>query len=64
MLTASEVGTAPNPQKMSVLTSIPKSTAFRHRPYSHRLDREPGIASILGSEMIINITPGTALGQR
>ena len=33
------------------------------RTHSHRLTAQQGSPSLLGNEMLINITPGTAVGQ-
>jgi len=65
LLTASEVGTAPNPQKIEVFLSINNkidgvAANERIRSDSNAQQASP---SLLGSEMMVNITPGTALGQ-
>jgi phospholipid/cholesterol/gamma-HCH transport system substrate-binding protein len=65
LLTASEVGTAPNPQKVEAFLTIDSKidgvpATERIRTDSTALQASP---SILGSEMMINITPGTALGK-
>jgi phospholipid/cholesterol/gamma-HCH transport system substrate-binding protein len=65
LMTASEVGTAPNPQKVEAFLTINSkidgvAATDRIRTDSTAQQASP---SILGSEMIINITPGTALGQ-
>ena len=65
LMTASEVGTAPNPQKIEVFLTI--DTKIDGVPATDRIRTDStanqASPSILGSEMIINITPGTALGQ-
>jgi len=65
LMTASEVGTAPNPQKIEVFLTI--DTKIDGVPATDRIRNDStanqASPSILGSEMIINITPGTALGQ-
>lgn len=65
LMTASEVGTAPNPQKIEVYMTINSkidgvSATDRIRTDSTAQQASP---SLLGSEMMVNITPGTALGQ-
>jgi len=65
LMTASEVGTAPNPQKIEVYMAIDRkidgvSATDRIRTDSTAQQASP---SLLGSEMMVNITPGTALGQ-
>jgi len=65
LLSPSEVGTAPNPQKIEVFMTIDSKidgvpATDRIRTDSTAQQASP---SILGSEMIVNITPGTPLGQ-
>src|SRR5207245_5581877 len=65
LLSPTEVGTSPNPQKiepfMTIYTKIDGVAATdRIRTDSTAQQAAP---SILGSEMIVNITPGTPLGQ-
>jgi len=65
LLSPSEVGTGPNPQKIEVFLTIDGKidgipATDRIRTDSTAQQASP---SILGSEMIVNITPGTALGQ-
>jgi phospholipid/cholesterol/gamma-HCH transport system substrate-binding protein len=65
LLTASEVGTAPNPQKVEAFLTI--DSKIDGIPASERIrtdsTAQQAAPSILGSEMMINITPGTALGK-
>jgi phospholipid/cholesterol/gamma-HCH transport system substrate-binding protein len=65
LLTASEVGTAPNPQKVEAFLTI--NSKIDGVPATDRIrtdsTAQQASPSILGSEMIVNITPGTALGQ-
>ena len=65
LMTASEVGTAPNPQKVEAFLTI--NSKIDGVPATDRIrtdsTAQQASPSILGSEMIINITPGTALGQ-
>jgi phospholipid/cholesterol/gamma-HCH transport system substrate-binding protein len=65
LLTASEVGTAPNPQKVEAFLTI--DSKIDGIPASERIrtdsTAQQASPSILGSEMMINITPGTALGK-
>jgi phospholipid/cholesterol/gamma-HCH transport system substrate-binding protein len=65
LLTASEVGTAPNPQKIEVFLTIDSTIDGVAATERIRTDSRAQQASpnLLGSEMIVNITPGTALGQ-
>jgi phospholipid/cholesterol/gamma-HCH transport system substrate-binding protein len=65
LLTASEVGTAPNPQKIEVFLTINSTIDGVAATERIRTDSRAQQASpnLLGSEMIVNITPGTALGQ-
>ena len=65
LLSPSEVGTGPNPQKIEAFLTI--DTKIDGIPATDRI-RTDSIAqqaspSILGSEMLVNITPGTPLGQ-
>ena len=65
LLSPSEVGTGPNPQKIEVFMTIDSKidgvpATDRIRTDSTAQQASP---SILGSEMIVNITPGTPLGQ-
>ena len=64
LMTASEVGPGPNPQKIEVYMTINAtidgvSANDRIRNDSTAQQASP---SLLGSEMMVNITPGTALG--
>ena len=65
LLSPSEVGTAPNPQKIEVFLTI--DTKIDGVPATDRIrsdsTAQQAAPSILGSEMIVNITPGTPLGQ-
>ena len=65
LMTASEVGTAPNPQKIEAFLTI--DTKIDGVPATDRIrtdsTAQQASPSILGSEMIVNITPGTALGK-
>lgn len=66
LLSPSEVGTGPNPQKIEAFMTIDSKidgvpAADRIRTDSTAQQMAP---SILGSEMIINITSGTSLGQQ
>ena len=65
LLSPSEVGTAANPQKIEAFLTIDNKidgvpATDRIRSVSTAQQAAP---SILGSEMIVNITPGTPLGQ-
>jgi phospholipid/cholesterol/gamma-HCH transport system substrate-binding protein len=65
LLNPSEVGTGPSPQKVEATLSIDTKidgvpTNDRIRSDSTAQQMSP---SILGSEMVVNITPGTSLGQ-
>ena len=65
LLSPSEVGTGPNPQKIEAFLTIDNKidsipATDRIRTDSTAQQASP---SILGSEMIVNITPGTTLGQ-
>ena len=64
LMTASEVGPGPNPQKIEVSMTINQSidgvpANDRIRTDSTAQQASP---SLLGSEMMVNITPGTPLG--
>jgi phospholipid/cholesterol/gamma-HCH transport system substrate-binding protein len=65
LLSPSEVGTGPNPQKIEVFLTI--DTKIDGIPATDRIrtdsTAQQASPSILGSEMIVNITPGTPLGQ-
>jgi phospholipid/cholesterol/gamma-HCH transport system substrate-binding protein len=65
LMTASEVGTAPTPQKIEVFMTI--NSKIDGVPASDRIrsdsTAQQASPSLLGSEMMVNITPGTALGQ-
>jgi phospholipid/cholesterol/gamma-HCH transport system substrate-binding protein len=65
LMTASEVGTTPNPQKIEVFLTINSKIDGVGATERIRTDSNAQQASpnLLGSEMIVNITPGTALGQ-
>jgi phospholipid/cholesterol/gamma-HCH transport system substrate-binding protein len=65
LLSPNEVGTGPNPQKIeafltidSKIDGVPAQDRIRSDSTAQQM-----APSILGSEMIINITPGTSLGQ-
>jgi len=65
LLSPSEVGSGPNPQKVEAFMTINSkidgvAAQDRIRSDSSAQQMAP---SLLGSEMIINITPGTSLGQ-
>jgi phospholipid/cholesterol/gamma-HCH transport system substrate-binding protein len=65
LLSPSEVGTGPSPQKIEAFLTIDSKidgvpATDRIRTDSTAQQASP---SILGSEMIVNITPGTPLGQ-
>ena len=65
LLAASEVGTASNPQKIEAFLTIDSKidgvpATDRIRSDSTAQQASP---SMLGSEMMVNITPGTPLGQ-
>src|SRR6266404_7095404 len=65
LLSPSEVGSGPNPQKVEAFLTIDSKidgvpAQDRIRTDSTAQQMAP---SILGSEMIVNITPGTSLGQ-
>jgi len=65
LLNASEMGTAPNPQKVEVFMTL--DSKIDGVPASERIrtdsEAQQASPSILGSDMIVNITPGTSLGQ-
>jgi phospholipid/cholesterol/gamma-HCH transport system substrate-binding protein len=65
LLNTSEVGTGPNPQKVEAYLSI--ETKIDGVPATDRIRTDSTAQamapSILGSEMVVNITPGTSLGQ-
>jgi phospholipid/cholesterol/gamma-HCH transport system substrate-binding protein len=65
LLSPSEVGTAANPQKIEVFLTI--DNKIDGVPATDRIrsdsTAQQAAPSILGSEMIVNITPGTPLGQ-
>jgi phospholipid/cholesterol/gamma-HCH transport system substrate-binding protein len=65
LLSAAEVGTAPNPQKVEVFLTI--DSKIDGIPANERIrtdsTAQQSSPSILGSDMIVNITPGTPLGQ-
>ena len=65
LMTASEVGPGPNPQKVEVFMSI--NNKIDGVPATERIRNDStaqqASPSLLGSEMMVNITPGTALGQ-
>ena len=65
LLSPSEVGTGPNPLKIEAFLTIDSKVdgvpaTDRIRSDSSAQQQAP---SILGSEMVVNITPGTSLGQ-
>lgn len=64
LMTANEVGTTPNPQKIEVFLTIDSKIDGVPATERIRTDSTAQQASpnLLGSEMIVNITPGTALG--
>ncbi|MDX6288264.1 MAG: phospholipid/cholesterol/gamma-HCH transport system substrate-binding protein, partial [Blastocatellia bacterium] len=66
LLNPSEVGSGPNPQKVeafmtidSKIDGVPAQDRIRSDSTAQQM-----APSILGSEMIVNITPGTSLGQQ
>jgi len=65
LLSPSEVGTGPSPQKIEASMTI--DSKIDGVPATDRIrtdsTAQQAAPSILGSEMIINITPGTPLGQ-
>jgi phospholipid/cholesterol/gamma-HCH transport system substrate-binding protein len=65
LLSPSEVGSGPNPQKVesfltidSKIDGVPAKDRIRSDSSAQQM-----APSILGSEMIVNITPGTSIGQ-
>jgi phospholipid/cholesterol/gamma-HCH transport system substrate-binding protein len=65
LLSPSEVGSGPNPQKVeasmtidSKIDGVPATDRIRNDSTAQQM-----APSILGSEMIVNITPGTPIGQ-
>jgi phospholipid/cholesterol/gamma-HCH transport system substrate-binding protein len=65
LLSPSEVGSGPNPQKVeafliidSKIDGVPARDRIRSDSTAQQM-----APSILGSEMIVNITPGTSIGQ-
>jgi phospholipid/cholesterol/gamma-HCH transport system substrate-binding protein len=65
LLSPSEVGSGPNPQKVEaflVIDSKIDGVPARDRIRSDSTAQQMA-PSILGSEMIVNITPGTSIGQ-
>ncbi|HEY2917361.1 MAG TPA: MlaD family protein [Candidatus Binatia bacterium] len=65
LLTATEVGAAPTEQKIEVFMTI--NSKIDGVPATDRIrsdsTAQQASPSLLGSEMMVNITPGTALGQ-
>jgi phospholipid/cholesterol/gamma-HCH transport system substrate-binding protein len=65
LMTASEVGSGPNPQKIEVYLTI--NAKIDGVPAQDRIrtdsTAQQASPSLLGSEMMVNITPGTALGS-
>ena len=65
LLKPSELGNEPNPQKVQVYMSV--DTKIDGVPATERIrtdsTAQQASPSILGSEMLVNITPGTSLGQ-
>lgn len=65
LMTATEVGPGPNPQKIEVYMTI--SATIDGVPAGDRIRTDSTAQqtspSLLGSEMMVNITPGTALGS-
>jgi len=65
LLSPTEVGTGSNPQKIEAFLTI--DTRIDGVPATDRIrsdsTAQQAAPSILGSEMIVNITPGTPLGQ-
>jgi phospholipid/cholesterol/gamma-HCH transport system substrate-binding protein len=65
LLSPSEVGTGPSPQKIEAFMTIDSKidgTPAKDRIRSDSTAQQMA-PSILGSEMVVNITPGTSLGQ-
>src|SRR5437762_710484 len=65
LLSPSEVGTGPSPQKIEASLTIDSKVDGVPATDRIRTDStaQQAAPSILGSEMIVNITPGTPLGQ-
>src|SRR2546430_16179108 len=65
LLKPSDLGNQPNPQKVQVYMSV--ETKIDGIPATERIrtdsTAQQASPSILGSEMLVNITPGTSLGQ-
>src|SRR5205814_3841936 len=65
LLSPSEVGTSSNPQKIEAFLTI--DTKIDGVPATDRIrsdsTAQQASPSLLGSEMMVNITPGSALGQ-
>lgn len=65
LLSPNEVGPGPNPQKVEASLTI--DTRIDGIPATERIrtdsTAQQAAPSILGSEMMVNITPGTSLGQ-
>src|SRR5204862_811410 len=65
LLSPSEVGTGPSPQKIEAFLTI--DSKIDGIPATDRIrtdsTAQQAAPSILGSEMIVNITPGTSIGQ-
>src|SRR5260370_33909709 len=65
LLKPSDLGNQPNPQKVQVYLSV--DTKIDGVPATERIrtdsTAQQASPSILGSEMLVNITPGTSLGQ-
>ena len=65
LLTATEVGAAPTEQKIEVFMTI--NSKIDGVPATDRIrsdsTAQQASPSLLGSEMMVNLTPGTALGQ-
>src|SRR5207244_9395060 len=65
LLKPSDLGNQPNPQKVQVYLSVDSKVDGVPATERIRTDSTAQQASprILGSEMLVNITPGTSLGQ-
>ena len=65
LMTASEIGPGPNPQKVEVFMTI--DAKIDGVPANERIRNDStaqqASPSLLGSEMMVNVTPGTPLGQ-
>src|SRR5499427_2314778 len=65
LMTPTEVGTGPDPKKIEAFLTL--DTRIDGVPATERIrtdsSAQQASPSLLGSEMIVNITPGTALGQ-